>query len=86
MRRKSKSERKVFVKTPNRNKISLRKSKPNKRTCKECGAFLIGIKRNNAFSLKKVGKSKKRSNRKFGGDLCSKCSRVKIVEEVKKWK
>jgi len=86
MRRKSKSERKIFVKTTTRNKIRYVKAKPKKRTCTGCGALLIGIKRDSSFSLKKMVKSKKRVSRKFGGELCSKCSRERIIEEVKEWK
>ncbi|MAF51122.1 MAG: 50S ribosomal protein L34e [Nanoarchaeota archaeon] len=86
MRRKSKSERKVFVKTPTRNKISFRKSSPGKKPCVECGTQLMGIKRDSTFSLRRVSKSKKRVNRKFGGELCSRCSREIIVEGARKWK
>ena len=84
MKRKSKSERKIFVKTPTKNKIDYRKANPGKRTCKECGASLHGIKRDNSFSLRKVSKSKKKVNRKFGGELCSKCSRSKIIKSARK--
>ena len=87
MKRKSKSERKVFVKTPSgRNTISLRDRRPSKRTCKTCGAVLKGVKRISAFKLSKTSKSKKRANRKFGGELCSRCSREIILEGARKWK
>ncbi len=85
MNRKAKSERKVFVKTPSgKNIISYRKRTPKKKTCKICGKILYGIRRENAFKLKKINKSFKTVNRKYGGELCSSCSRNEIIKGVRK--
>ena len=80
MRRKHKNERKVFVKTPTgKSKVVFKKRNPNRKTCKKCGEMLKGIKRINSFKLNKTNKSLKKNNRKFGGELCSKCSREEII-------
>ncbi|MBU2639565.1 MAG: hypothetical protein KKG75_02535 [Nanoarchaeota archaeon] len=62
----------------------MKRSNPKKRICKSCGKALKGIKRMNAFSLRKINKSFKRVNRKYGGELCTTCSREKIIETVRK--
>ena len=81
MRRKHKSERKVFVKTTTgKNKVVFRKRNPNKKTCRKCGELLKGIKRISSFKLNKTNKSLKKNNRKYGGELCSRCSREEIIK------
>ena len=79
---KSRSKRRIFVRTTTKNKIRYEKVTPNERRCSECNRILMGIPRN----TKKVGKSRKKINRKYGGDLCSNCSRNRIIKEVREWK
>ena len=86
MRRKYKNERKIFVKTPvGRNKISYKTKCPKNSRCSETGQLLMGIPRVNAFGLRKINTSKKRVNRKYGGQLSSGVSRRRIIELARKW-
>ena len=86
MRPQSVHERKIFVKTPSgKNKISYRKSKPNLVRCSDTGEKLKGIPRINAFKLKNIFKSRKRVNRKYGGQLSSNASRRRIIELARQW-
>jgi large subunit ribosomal protein L34e len=84
MKRKGKSERKVFTSVTKGNRMSFRPGNHSKKLCGHCGSLLSGIKRIRAIRLGKTFKSKKRVNRKFGGSLCSLCSREKIVESTRK--
>ena len=53
--------------------------------CAICKRVLHGIPRLN--KIRKVSKSQRRVNRKFGGYLCSKCAREVIKEIARKlWK
>ena len=82
---RSRSRRKVFVKTPGgRLKVHYRQKKPKKLTCSECGQELHGIPRLIKSKFKNLPKTKKRPQRPYGGVLCSKCSRKKIIEGVRK--
>ena len=82
--RKSKSERKIFVKTIKGNKVAYKIRKPRNNTCGKCKVNLSGIPRDNVAKLKNY--SKKRVNRKYGGNLCSKCSREAIIKGARQWK
>ncbi len=81
---KSRSKRRVFVKTPS-GKVSLhyRKRKPSKPKCSECGKVLSGMPHVRAYRLKKVNKSKKTPSRPFAGNLCPNCARKKIIEKAR---
>ncbi len=83
---RSKSKRKVFVKTPGggKPKVHYRQRKPKKLTCSECGQELHGIPRLTRTKFKNLPKTKKRPQRPYGGVLCSKCTRKKIIEKVRK--
>ncbi len=80
---KSRSRRRVFVKTATKTKIHYRKRKPGKAKCGKCGAVLKGVPNIRAFKLKRMCKSKKRPERPYGGVLCSRCMRQKIKQEAK---
>lgn len=60
-----------------------RKRKPSKAICAGCGALLHGVPRERPFIMQRLAKTKKRPERKFGGTLCSKCSRDKIKEHAR---
>jgi len=81
---KSRSKRRVFVRTPS-GKVTLHhiKRKPGKAVCAVCDKVLSGITRIRAYRLKKIGKSQKIPSRPFGGNLCSSCARKKIIETVR---
>lgn len=74
--------RQVKVITPgNRNVTHYKPRKPKAVKCAECGKNLSGTLRLIASKLKNIAKSKKTPSRKFGGNLCSQCSRRKIINE-----
>ncbi len=84
-RNKSTSLRKVRVKTPGgRNTVHYRKAKPSKAICYECGAKLPGVASERPHKMRTMAKTKKRPERPFAGVLCSKCMRLKIVENSRK--
>lgn len=81
---KSRSMKLKFVRTPGgRTVVHYKKKKVSKSKCAECGTQLAGTVRERAMKLRKISKSKKRPERPFGGYLCSKCSRKKIVKEAR---
>jgi large subunit ribosomal protein L34e len=86
MKRKGKSERKVFVKTTRGNKVKYVGKNPDSDVCSECNENLKGIPRTKVSKIGNTPKSKKRVNRKYGGNLCNKCSRKKIISEARQWK
>ena len=76
---KSRSMRRVKVKTPGAKVvIHYRKRKPSKAHCAGCGAVLPGVARARPYKMKTMAKTKKRPERPFAGQLCTKCSRAKI--------
>jgi|TARA_B100001971_G_C18105928_1_gene491490 large subunit ribosomal protein L34e len=83
---RSRSRRKVFVKTASRVLVRYRKRKPSKPKCPECGKVLLGVPNVRATKLKQTSKSKKVPSRKFA-NLCSSCSRKKLIERARavKW-
>ena len=82
---KSKRLRKVFRRTPGgRVVIQYRRKKPQKGKCARCGSVLNGVLREVPSKMSNMSKSKKRPSRPYGGYLCSKCAREKIIEEVRK--
>ena len=79
---RSRSLRRVFVKTPGgENKLTHRKRKPSKAICAKCGTVLKGVANERPHKMQNMPKTKKRPERPFGGVLCSKCTRLKIIIE-----
>lgn len=84
-KRKSRTLRRVFVRTPGRKTVKhYKKRKPGKPQCADCGKFLAGIPHLIASKLKKLPKTAKRPERPYGGELCSKCSRTRHVANARK--
>lgn len=80
---RNKTLRKVKVKTPGgETKIHYRKRKPSKAQCGGCGVLLKGVPRERPYKMKQMGKTKKRPERPYGGVLCSKCMRKKMIEVI----
>lgn len=81
---KSRTMRRVLVKTPG-HKVNLqyRKRKPAKAICAECGKALAGVPRERPYKIHKMGKTEKRPQRPYGGQLCSRCSRLKIISRIR---
>lgn len=81
---KSRTKRRVYIKTPGgKNKILYKKRNMGKIKCGNCGGELHGIPRMIRSKFRSIPKSKKRVERLYGGNLCSRCMRKKIKE---KWK
>lgn len=81
---RSRSLRRVYVKTPGgTTKLQFRKRKPSKAHCAGCGMVLGGVPRERPFKMKQLGKTQKRPERPYGGVLCSKCTRAKLIEKAR---
>ncbi len=81
---KSRTLRRVLVKTPGHGvHLQYRKRKPAKATCAQCGNALAGVPRERPFKMQNMGKTEKRPQRPYGGQLCSKCSRRKIISRIR---
>ena len=86
-RHKSRSLRRVFVRTPGgRTVLHYRKRKPKNAKCSNCGIVLRGVPRERPFKMKKMAKSKKRPSRPYAGVLCGKCMRALIIEKAREIK
>ena len=59
------------------------KRKPKVARCSNCGTELKGTPRERPHKMQKLGITKKRPQRPYGGNLCSKCSRAKIKNEAR---
>ncbi len=81
---KSGSMRKVKRRTPG-GKVSLqhRRSKPSIAKCGNCGAKLSGVARERPSKMTRMPKTKKRPERPFGGNLCTKCLRVEMKTKAR---
>jgi large subunit ribosomal protein L34e len=81
---KSRTFRRVFKRTPSgKSKLFYLKRKPKKAHCANCGKVLAGVPRERPYKMKKLSKTQKRPQRPFGGNLCSKCSRLLILEKAR---
>lgn len=81
---RSRAQRRVFVKTPGgKTNLTFRTRKNARPTCGDCGAVLKGIPR---VSICKLTKTQRRPERPYGGVLCSKCTRKKMVQKALKLK
>jgi len=80
-RLKSRTFRRVFVKTPGGNTtLHYKRRKPAKAQCGKCGQNLLGVPRELPSKMMNMPKTHKRPERAFGGVLCSKCSRQLIKD------
>jgi large subunit ribosomal protein L34e len=71
--------RKVFVRTPGaRNVIHYEERKINAPSCAICKEPLKGVPRLIGSKFKNLPKSMKKTERPYGGHLCTKCARIKI--------
>lgn len=70
------AHRMVSVKVPGgRTVIHFKKKKPSKARCSNCGALLKGVPRERPHKMQNMAKSRKKPERPYGGNLCSKCTR-----------
>jgi large subunit ribosomal protein L34e len=83
-RKKSRTFRRVKVKTPGgETKVHYKRRKPSKAKCSGCKALLKGVPRELPYKMQNMPKTKKRPERPYGGVLCSKCMRAKIIEKTR---
>ena len=78
-------KRKVFVRTPGGETVlHRRRFNTSKPVCAECGVVLKGVARGNPADVTKLSKTQRRPERPYGGVLCSKCTRKKLIKEARK--
>jgi len=83
-KKKSRTLRRVYKKTPGgKTKLTHQDRKPGKAQCADCGAYLKGVPREKTSKIKNMPKTKKRPDRPYGGKLCSKCMRKRIIQKTK---
>jgi large subunit ribosomal protein L34e len=82
LKHKTASFRKVKVKLASRVTTHYRKRNPAKAQCGMCGAELQGVPRKRPVEMRNLPKSLKRPERPYGGVLCSKCMRKKIIAKT----
>lgn len=81
---RSRTFRRVFVKTPGGKTILHHKRrKPGKAQCANCGAYLKGVASGLTKYIKKLAKTEKRPERPYGGVLCNKCMRNVMIEKAR---
>jgi large subunit ribosomal protein L34e len=81
--RRSRTLRRIHVKLASRTKLVYAKRAPSKPHCGTCGAVLHGVARGRVYQIAKLSKTEKRPDRPYGGNLCSKCMRLKIKSVLK---
>ncbi|MBI4154600.1 50S ribosomal protein L34e [Candidatus Woesearchaeota archaeon] len=77
------SLRKIYVKTSRGVNIHFKERPAQLPKCSSCKTILKGIKKFKSREYKNVSKSEKKVNRPYGGNLCSKCMRLKIKNLVR---
>lgn len=81
LRYRSRTYRRVFRKTTSGVALHYRRRKPSRAQCGECGALLHGVPRELPYKMASMPKTKKRPERPYGGNLCSRCMRILIIEK-----
>lgn len=82
-KKKSRTYRRIPKKLPGgRITTQYKKRKPSRAQCAECGAVLAGVPRERPFIMRSISKTQKRPERPYGGVLCSKCMRRKIINNI----
>jgi len=77
---KSRTMRRIFTKTPGGKVVShFKLRKPGFARCQATGVKLQGVARARPSDLKKITRSSRTPNRPYGGVLCSKAARAKII-------
>lgn len=82
--KRSRSLRRLQVKVPGgRTALHYKERKPGKAKCSKCSSLLKGVPRERSLKMHKLPKTKKRPERPYGGNLCSKCMRALIVDKAR---
>ena len=81
---KSRSFRRVKTRVPSSKVVThYSRKKPSKPQCAGCGTYLHGTVQGGSAKVRNTAKSKRRPERPFGGQYCSKCSRRTILAKVR---
>jgi large subunit ribosomal protein L34e len=81
--RRSRTLRRIHVRTAKGSKLVYAKRKPQKAHCANCGQVLHGVASERPYLMAKLSKTEKRPDRPFAGQLCSKCMRLRIKASIK---
>lgn len=81
--RRSRTLRRIHVKTSKGSVLKYAKRKPSKAHCATCGQVLHGVASERPYKISKMSKTEKRPDRPYAGQLCSRCMRIKIKESIK---
>jgi len=77
---KSRTFRRIFKKLPGGTTVMrYARRKPSKAHCAGCRDVLKGVPRELPYKMQNIPKTKKRPERPYGGVLCTKCLRAKMV-------
>ncbi|MEM4637982.1 MAG: 50S ribosomal protein L34e [Candidatus Woesearchaeota archaeon] len=80
--RRSRTLRRIYVKTPKHTKLVYAKRKPKKAHCAVCKKVLPGVASERPYKLNKLSKTQKRPERPYAGVLCSACMRKTIKSNI----
>jgi large subunit ribosomal protein L34e len=80
--RRSRTLRRIHVKTAKGSKLVYAKRKPSKAHCANCGQELHGVASARPSQMSKLSKTEKRPDRPYAGQLCSKCMRLRIKSAI----
>ena len=82
--KRSRTLRRMQVKLPGgRTVLHYKKRKPANAQCGNCGSFLKGVPRERSLKMSNMPKTKKRPERPYGGNLCSRCTRELIIQKAR---
>ncbi len=83
--KRSRTLRRVYIKTPSgKNKILYKLRKPKKICCSNCKKELHGVPHDVKSVTRNLPKSSKHPKRIFGGMLCFKCSKLELIKRFRK--
>ena len=84
-RLRSRSLKRKYTRTPGgKSVIHYRRKKSSKAKCAVCKSPLSGVPALRPSEFRKLPKSKRRPNRPYGGNLCSRCMRKLIRQRIRK--
>jgi large subunit ribosomal protein L34e len=82
--KRSRSLRRLQIRTPGgKTVVHYVERKPGKAQCSKCGNLLKGVPRKRNIEMHNLAKTKKRPERPYGGNLCSKCMRDLVIEKAR---
>ncbi|MBI2651811.1 50S ribosomal protein L34e [Candidatus Woesearchaeota archaeon] len=84
--KRSRRLRRLQVRVPGgRTALHYKQRKPGKAKCGRCNSLLKGVLRETSSKMSKLPKTRKRPERPYGGNLCSKCTRQEIVNKARQY-